>query len=387
MPGTPSAAARRGLGGLIVIRQDDPVRSARALARELDVLVAIGGERVAKAVASWPALRTDSKSGFAVDLDHLGERTRRAEGVVSRTRQRATNELTRSLHSALAVHSSTLRRAAHNYLAAVKAHQDPVSIAPPRKWLPLASLPLAVAASVAAVAAGVGVLGVALGSLLVITAGVIYLGDRARSQASIADLAAMVELTRRRWEALAGAGADPHDIDAVARRFDPQADLVAVLVELSPAVRAAERALLDNRIAWVRGWRDTLEQPVSVEAALIDPEVLESIRQLVAKSDSDAVVIMADPYSNLDRPQANTVYRELANVPTGIVVVVVLGSGETSGLGRSWASRWSKAPPPPPAVPRGPLIDLTAVEAIFPGAPGTVLEDRSRSHQKADRTR
>ena len=59
----------------------------------------------------------------------------------------------------------------------------------------------------------------------------------------------------RRTEQLAGVGADPADVDAVAHRYDPQHEVVAELISHHPAVRAADRAAALHRAAWVRAWR------------------------------------------------------------------------------------------------------------------------------------
>lgn len=389
MPGTYHPGAIEGAAGLIIVRQDDPVGSARAIARELDAPVAVGGQHVSKAVASWPSLRRGPHPGSAVDLDRLGERTLRAEAVVERTRRRAEADLKASVQTALAIHPDTLRRAADNYLDALDALDNPEDAGPePRTWLVIAGVNVALIVAVAGAIAGFGAIGVGVGLAIVVICVAIRLMDRFRRPVSIEDLEATAELTRRRWEDLAGEGADPEDIEAVARRFDPQADVITDLVGLSPAVRAAEQALVDHRIAWVRGWRETLEFQPGDQAAGADPETLDRVRSLLATDASSAVVVIADPYGGLDEYQAARVYDELADVPTGIRAVVVLGPATEPALvgasARGPRSRAGRDGASPDTPVRPETTGVTG--AIAPGAPGTTVVDAAPGTATADET-
>ncbi len=95
--------------------RDDPHLAARALASDLGAELVVGGpateelvERLSAAVGRGPRL----------DLDALDDAVRRAEETRDRTRAAVAEQLSKKLHTALAIHPDTLRRAAADVVEA-----------------------------------------------------------------------------------------------------------------------------------------------------------------------------------------------------------------------------------------------------------------------------
>jgi hypothetical protein len=79
------------------------------------------------------------------------------------------------------------------------------------------------------------------------------LGERAALATSISSTNERMRSARRHWAALAGAGANPRDIDGVLRSRDPQYDLSRA-TQTSPTIRAVDtlhrRVAARWRVAW-----------------------------------------------------------------------------------------------------------------------------------------
>ena len=76
---------------------------------------------------------------------------------------------------------------------------------------------------------------------------------------------------RRQWATIAGASADPHDIEAVLRARDPQYDLAGA-TSTSPTIRAVDtmhrRAAARWRVAWAAIGVDRAPPPAELDAAV-----------------------------------------------------------------------------------------------------------------------
>lgn len=330
--------------GLTVLRRDDPVLVARALARELGGTVAIGGPAVREAVDH--RLRSQhlgiAASPPAIDLERLGAAMRRAEAVLERTRAQISADVARSLNSSLAIHPDTIRRAAREVTEADHALRRARAGDPP------GSARGRIAATAVAVAGiGVGTLlavsgapvrGLALAVATTTLALAATAALRRHHQTLIPHWANRAELARRRWQQLAGRGVEPDELDRVLERFDPQRETVGELTSCHPAVRAAEQAVADRRRAWVRGWRLTVGDLVDHDAPTIEPR---------------RPLILGDLYSGLDAARAALLHHDLRRLRGDAGVVVVLR-------------------------PVGDVIDLRErvdeLDALAPGGPGVALQ-------------
>jgi hypothetical protein len=94
---------------------------------------------------------------------------------------------------------------------------------------------------------------------------------RTELDASIARTTERLRSARRHWEAVAGAGADPRDIDAVLRSRDPQYDMSGA-AQTSPSIRTVDsllrRSLARWRVAWAAVGVDDPPDPDDLEARL-----------------------------------------------------------------------------------------------------------------------
>lgn len=330
--------------GLTVLRRDDPVLVARALARELGGTVAIGGPAVRDAVEH--RLRSQHLGIAAtpptIDLDRLGDAMRRAEVVLERTRAQVSAGLARSLNSALAIHPDTIRRAAADVIAAdhalrrARAGNPPGSARGRITATVVAIAGIAVGAMLAVSGAPGRGLALAISSTALALAATAAL--RRHHQTLIPHWANGAELARRRWQQLAGRDVEPDELDRVLQRYDPQRETVGDLASCHPAVRAAERAVADRRRAWVRGWRLSVGDLVDDDAPTIEPR-----RPLV----------IGDLYSGLDAAGARRLHHDLRGLGGDAGVVVVLR-------------------------PAGDVIDLRErvdeLDALAPGGPGVEMQ-------------
>ncbi|HEX2576252.1 MAG TPA: hypothetical protein VHK88_07870, partial [Aquihabitans sp.] len=154
-------------------------------------------------------------------------------------------------------------------------------------------------------------------------------------RATVPQLEAAEGVARRRWEQLAGPGADPADVDAVVHRYDPGQRLVADLVGHHPAVRAADRVAGVHRAAWVQAWRcevgdaaDPFEMP-DLGAALEGWAPAGPPPSVAAPM---ATVVLAAPYADLSDDRARALHQRLLHLPAGPRVIVVLGPDITADV-------------------------------------------------------
>lgn len=206
----------------------------------------------------------------AAELDGLADRMRRADALRDRTRQRVADELCHSLNSSLAIHPDTLRQAATELIEATSAATQARAGRPPGTKQTRTAQAGAVGA--------VGVFGAAataVGMVVAWPAGLAMAGVgavsglarqrtiRRMARRRLPSLDAAEALARRRWERVAGSGADPTDLDAVVRRYDPHTDVVGDLLGHHPAVRAAQQLANDRRQAWVEAWQVAVDDPLA----------------------------------------------------------------------------------------------------------------------------
>lgn len=330
MPGSAPPGPPEGPGGLIVIIRDDPIAAARALATDLRAPIAIGGpatERALGRLGADPEPQEDQRA----HLDRLAAAMRRAEAVSERTRAAAAEDIARSINTGLAIHPDTLQRAADELLDARadldRARRRRSEGREGRRRRARAGG-----------SGGLTVVGVALGTVALpvgaAVAAVGVVGAVANRRSSRRAVAATVPareareaVARRRWEQLAGPGADPADVAAVIHRYDPQHRLVANLVAHHPAVRAAERVAAVHRAAWVQGWRDEVGDHVApVEPTGTEP--LEAWAPPPAPAPAPGepeTLVVASPYAELTDEQARDLHGQLLTLPPGRRVIVVLG--------------------------------------------------------------
>lgn len=114
------------------------------------------------------------------------------------------------------------------------------------------------------------------------------------------------DLARYRWEQVAGAGADPHAVEDLIHRYDPQHRVVAALVGESPAVRAADRVARERRMAWVAAWR----AEVGDHAPVADPSLHDLLQR-----DRTELWLTPDPLRALDEPDTLVVAAPYADLP------------------------------------------------------------------------
>lgn len=299
--------------------RDDPHAAARALASDLGAELVVGGDateelvdRLAAAVGRGPRL----------DLDALDDAVRRAEETRDRTRAAVAEQLSQKLHTALAIHPDTLRRAASEVLdardRAGRAH---------RLTLPRATARLRTTACGVLALSGVAVVGLGslLGGIAVVVVGLAaaaasWQGERRRRRRAVAPhLDAEVALAgaTRRWEQLVGAGVEPTEVEAVVARYDPQHDLVAELVSHHPAVRAVEH------LATVR--------QQALDAAT---QALISRAAGASAGGPPVTTVVAAPYDGLSEERCRALHRRLLALPTSLRVIVVLAPGPNTDDGR-----------------------------------------------------
>ncbi|MCU1371312.1 MAG: hypothetical protein JWO77_2506, partial [Ilumatobacteraceae bacterium] len=172
-------------------------------------------------------------------------------------------------------------------------------------------------------------LGAAIVAVGLVGAGAGTVRARRRQPSDHTSLRSHVAVTRSRWEQVAGAGADPVDVDAVIHRYDPQDPVVAALLGENPAVRAAERVAIQRRMAWVAAWR----KEVGDSTPITDPAVEELLQRdrtelwltsgTSLEEQTDTLVVAA-PYSDLPADRARDLHRRLLELPRGQRVIVVL---------------------------------------------------------------
>ncbi|MBX3287417.1 MAG: hypothetical protein KF703_18865 [Actinobacteria bacterium] len=299
--------------------RDDPHVAARALASDLGAELVVGGpateelvERLSAAVGRGPRL----------DLDALDDAVRRAEETRDRTRAAVAEQLSQKLHTALAIHPDTLRRAATDVVDAADRADRARRRTEPRAAARLRTTACGVLALSGVAVVGLGSLpgGIAVVLLGLLAAVVSWQQEVRRVERAIPPhLDAEVALAgaTRRWEQLVGPGIDPSDVEAVVARYDPQHDLVADLVEHHPAVRAVEH------LAAVR--HEALE---AATQALITRAAGASA------GGPPATTVVAAPYDGLSEERCRALHRRLLALPTSLRVIVVLAPGPNTDDGR-----------------------------------------------------
>ncbi|MCU1498796.1 MAG: hypothetical protein JWM47_2749, partial [Acidimicrobiales bacterium] len=342
MSGPHPPAPPDGPGGLVVMIRDQPSDAARALATDLDAELAIGGEATEAALARLRRT-TDPVDVPAVpvserDFAALGQAMRRAEDVRERTRVRVAQQLSQTINTALAIHPDTMRRAADELLAAraalaraCRGLPDPSERAGRR--IRVAGSGGLAASGVAIAALGVPPVGAIVIAVGVISGGVTWRAARSATRRTVPGLAAAEALARRRWEQLAGGGADPSDVDAVVRLYDPQHRIVTDLLVHHPAVRAADQVAAHHRMAWVQAWRDEVGDdgaPASADpphvAVIAEPgTVAGGSVPAMAEEERATTLVVAAPYADLSEQRARALHRRLLALPPGHRVIVVLG--------------------------------------------------------------
>lgn len=314
-------------GGLIVMVRPDPADAARALADDLHAELAIGGLATEQALARLETRQLEHR-----DLDALAAAMRRAEAVHERTRELASKELSASLNTKVAIHPDTLRRAAAEVIASEAALAAAVAADDRRA----ARHRKVRAGSLATVVAGAGV-GLVVPPAGLAVAGLGLVGALAswRRPVVVAEerhcsLRNHCVISRARWEQVAGAGADPTQLDDIVRRYDPQDDVVGSLLGEHPAVRAAARVAVERRLAWVAAWREEVGDATPVA----DPALAGLLQRdrtelwLTAGTELEGVggetLVVAAPYADLPEDRARQLHRRLLDLPRGKRVIVVL---------------------------------------------------------------
>ena len=315
-------------GGLIVMVRPDPADAARAIADDLRAELAIGGEETERAVQRLHLRELEHR-----DLDGLAVAMRRAELVRDRTRELVASQLSSSLNTRIAIHPDTLRRAAAEALAAEQALELALAgdrrRAVRRTRLRRGGASTATIAGVGIAVAAVPVIGLGIAAVGLATAGGSALRARRHPAPDHASLRDHLAVSRSRWEQVAGAGADPAQVEAVIHRYDPQDPIISRLLDENPAVRAAERVAVQRRMAWVSAWRKEVgdERPIS------DPAVTDLLQRdrselwltsgTALEPQPDTLVVAA-PYSDLPEERARELHRQLLELPRGQRVIVVL---------------------------------------------------------------
>jgi hypothetical protein len=110
-----------------------------------------------------------------------------------------------------------------------------------------------------------------------------WIGRRAGLDAARDEAEERLRLARNRWHQLAGAGADPHDPDAVVRAHDPQLAYDARVSHASPTVRTVaafhRRAQARWRIVWAEHGYE--EPPPAEDLESVLDEILSEHRSAV----------------------------------------------------------------------------------------------------------
>jgi hypothetical protein len=313
---------------LIVMVRPEPADAARAIADDLRADLAIGGEATERAVERIHLRELEHR-----DLDGLAAAMRRAELIRDRTREAVSSRLSKSLNTRIAIHPDTLRRAAAELLAAETALAMARTLderrAVRRRRLRRGGASTATVAGAGAAVVVAPPLGAAIIAAGLAGAGADLLRARRRPAADHTSLRNHVELSRTRWEQVAGVGADPAAVETVIHRYDPHDPVVAGLIGENPAVRAAERVAVQRRLAWVAAWR----KEVGDSTPITDPAVAELLQQdrtelwltsgTTLEEPADTLVVAA-PYSDLSADRARDLHRRLLELPRGQRVIVVL---------------------------------------------------------------
>lgn len=299
--------------------RDDPHAAARALASDLGAELVVGGDATEQLVER---LATSVGRGPRLDLDALDDAVRRAEATRDRTRAAVAEQLSQRLHTSLAIHPDTLRRAATEVLdtreRVVRAH---------RRTLPRASARLRTTAFGVLALSGVAVVGLdaLVGGIAVVVVGLLaavisWQQERRRLRRSITPhLDAEVALAgaTRRWEQLVGPGVEPADVETVVARYDPQHDLVADLVGHHPAVRAADHLASVRHEALHAATQSLIHRAAGASAG-----------------GAPSTTVVAAPYDGLTEERCRVLHRRLLALPTSLRVIVVLAPGPNTDDGR-----------------------------------------------------
>jgi hypothetical protein len=325
----------------------DPADAARAIAEDLSAQLAIGGPETEQALA-----RMASRQVEGPDLDGLAAAMRRAEAIRDRTRAAASERLSQALNTRVAIHPDTIRRAAAELLAAQDALESAIAAeGRSRRRRQRASWSgggVGLAAGAALGVAAIPVVGAVVAVVGVAGATVAVRRSRSAEASDHHSLRGHVERCRSRWEQVAGPGADPHDVEEVVHRYDPQDAVVAGLIGESPAVRAAERVALERRIAWVTAWR----QEVGDASPIADPTMRDLLERdgtqlwlsgtALAGDEPDTLVVAA-PYADLSEERARDLHRQLLALPRGQRVIVVLAPEPGAVDGQLPGAGWARA--------------------------------------------
>lgn len=342
------------------------------------------------------------------ELDDLAAGMRRADALRDRTRQQVADELCHSLNSSLTIHPDTLRRAAAELIEATQAAALARDGRPPTAK----QTRTAQAGTVGAVGA-LGAAATAVGLVVAWPAGLAVAGVGAASglarqrtirrhaRLRLPGLEATEALARRRWERVAGSGADPADLEAVIRRYDPNTDMVSDLLAHHPAVRAVQRMADERRQAWVEAWQLAVDDPLSARSSIDrtsddHPETAEpradgttvgggagEIEPAVAvtspppttepaasagpgapvanndgsRPTAPGTVVVVSPYDGLTEVEAHDLHDRLLELRTEVAVIVVLS---TDVLGDGDEQPPSAAPDDDIDHRQERLIDLTS---------------------------
>ncbi len=315
--------------------RDDPEMSARAMAEEMHADLAFGGEATEAALERLSPLRTRKPNLVAVpplrarpDFEQLSRAMRRAEETRDRTRRGVAEQLSRTFNTALAIHPDTLRRAAAELIearSAVDHARRGRPAAPDRaaRRIRAGGSGGLTAAGLAISALGALPVGVVVAAVGVVSGTIALTVSRRAVLASIPDLEARELAARRRWEQLAGVGADPSHVEAVMHRYDPQHRAVTDLLINSPVVRAADQLALHHRMAWVQAWRVEVGDDAALAPAPVPVLDLTAVEAEAPEQPKTLVVV--GPYTELSEERARSLHRRLLTLPGGNRVIVVLG--------------------------------------------------------------
>lgn len=362
MPGSPAPGSSQGPGGLTVIMQPDPASSARALAAEHRASIVTGGHATTQALdrlldrtttlaghpfetdgtastqsptTAEPPTPSSPRRPNQVELERLAERMRRADGLRDRTQRRVAHDLSNSLSSSLVIHPDALRVAAAELTAAIAATAQSRSGRPPStRRARTARVGSVGVAGVTATAVGLVVAwpaGVAVAGVGAVGAFARHRSARRNARSHLPELEAAEGLARRRWERLAGVGADPATIDAVVRRHDAQTDLVAGLLSHHPAVRAAQRMADERRQDWVEAWQMAVGDPLLDARPAPSTQAAEEAVTTIAVAGSSTALVVVSPYDGLSEPEAHALHDRLLALPCEVEVIVVLGTDVLDG--------------------------------------------------------
>ncbi|MCU1351582.1 MAG: hypothetical protein JWM05_791 [Acidimicrobiales bacterium] len=316
-------------------------------------------------------------------LRGMADAVRRADRIEDDTRSRSAERLAESLSTEVTVHPESLRRAATELAQAELALDRARSMEPPLDAAAMAAVvrPATSRTGPTLIAVGVSVLGLAAGGALTLAAspvlGVVVViisialalvirsrllaegtaDDSDHAQASevlahavtlgqppdmpagpdasterspeptaadaIDDALAELAAAHRRWEAVAGVGADPADLDEFLRRHDPQHDLVGQLLPEVPAVRATSRFARSTRERWEAAWAEFGEEPPDPPKGVALDDALKRILSRVPGQASTPMVLV-EPFAGLSTNEAWGLKQDLlALEPRHTVILVV----------------------------------------------------------------